>query len=169
MVDILLERARDQNAYTRSKVLQTWSELCEQSAVSIGHWNLVASIAAGRLEDKGAIVRKSALHLLSTLLHYNPFGSSLRSAPFEGTLEQYKQKLEGMELVNPSADAEGAPELRIEGLEVDAGRRPNKDRGHLNELQDSDAFSLRYPETQYDDSQPSQVTCICLISDTVHV
>ncbi|XAR69601.1 hypothetical protein NMG60_11001254 [Bertholletia excelsa] len=93
MLEILLERCRDVSAYTRSRVLQVWAELCEEHAISIGLWIEVASIAAGRLEDKSAIVRKSALNLLIMMLQHNPFGPQLRIASFEATLEQYKKKL----------------------------------------------------------------------------
>ncbi|ERN16221.1 hypothetical protein AMTRI_Chr01g129540 [Amborella trichopoda] len=96
MLEILLERCRDVSAYTRSRVLQVWAELCEERAVSIGLWNEVTEIAAGRLEDKSAFVRKSALNLLITMLQYNPFGPQLRTSSFEGTLEKYKQKLQEM-------------------------------------------------------------------------
>lgn len=54
MLEILLERCRDVSAYTRSRVLQVWAELCEEHSVSIGLWNEVAAVAAGRLEDKSA-------------------------------------------------------------------------------------------------------------------
>ncbi|XP_022158546.1 condensin complex subunit 1 [Momordica charantia] len=97
MLEILLERCRDVSAYTRSRVLQVWAELCEEHSVSIGLWNEVAAIAAGRLEDKSAIVRKSALQLLITMLQHNPFGPQLRLASFEATLEQYKKKLDELE------------------------------------------------------------------------
>lgn len=93
MLEILLERCRDISAYTRGRVLQIWAELCEEHSVSIGLWNEVAAVAAGRLEDKSAIVRKSALNLLIMMLQHNPFGPQLRIAPFEATLEQYKRKL----------------------------------------------------------------------------
>ncbi|CAN4109193.1 unnamed protein product [Withania somnifera] len=93
MLEILLERCRDVSAYTRSRVLQVWAELCEEHSISIGMWNEVAEVAAGRLEDKSAIVRKSALNLLISMLQHNPFGPQLRAASFEATLEQYKKKL----------------------------------------------------------------------------
>lgn len=93
MLQILLERCRDVSAYTRSRVLQVWTELCEEHNVSIGLWNEVAEIAAGRLEDKSALVRKNALILLVVMLQHNPFGPQLRLASFEATLEQYKRKL----------------------------------------------------------------------------
>ncbi|AEE79606.1 binding protein [Arabidopsis thaliana] len=97
MLEILLERCRDVSAYTRSRVLQVWAELCEEHSVSIGLWNEVASLSAGRLEDKSAIVRKSALNLLIMMLQHNPFGPQLRIASFEATLEQYKRKLNELE------------------------------------------------------------------------
>ncbi|KAF0907364.1 hypothetical protein E2562_015859 [Oryza meyeriana var. granulata] len=104
MLEILIERCRDVSAYTRSRVLQVWAELCEENAISIGLWNEVASVASGRLEDKSAIVRKSALQLLITMLQHNPFGPQLRTATFEATLEKYKEKLEGMEPPSPEKD-----------------------------------------------------------------
>ncbi|XP_027364340.1 condensin complex subunit 1 [Abrus precatorius] len=97
MLEILLERCRDVSAYTRSRVLQVWAELCEEHSISIGLWNKVAEVAAGRLEDKGAMVRKSALSLLIMMLQHNPFGPQLRIASFEATLDQYRKKLKELE------------------------------------------------------------------------
>lgn len=109
MMEILLERCRDVSAYTRSRVLQVWAELCEEHSVSIGLWNEVASISAGRLEDKSAIVRKSALNLLITMLQHNPFGPQLRIASFEATLEQYKRKLNELDTSLPTEDTSKEP------------------------------------------------------------
>ncbi|XP_047172089.1 condensin-1 complex subunit CAP-D2 isoform X2 [Vigna umbellata] len=109
MLDILLERCRDVSAYTRSRVLQVWAELCEEHSISIGLWNEVAEVAAGRLEDKSAMVRKSALNLLIMMLQHNPFGPQLRVASFEATLDQYKMKLKELEPsegAEPSSDAD---------------------------------------------------------------
>ncbi|KAL2895885.1 Condensin complex subunit 1 [Bienertia sinuspersici] len=110
MLEILLERCRDVSAYTRSRVLQVWSELCEEHSVPIGLWNEVATVAAGRLEDKSAIVRKSALNLLIVMLQHNPFGPQLRMSSFEATLDKYKNKLSALQ---PEAhgenDVDGAP------------------------------------------------------------
>ncbi|KAH7667151.1 Condensin subunit 1/Condensin-2 complex subunit D3 protein [Dioscorea alata] len=107
MLEILIERCRDVSAYTRSRVLQVWAELCEEHAVSIGLWNEVASVASGRLEDKSAMVRKSALNLLISMLQHNPFGPQLRVAAFEATLEKYKEKLCQMEPSAISEDGNG--------------------------------------------------------------
>ncbi|XP_050228689.1 condensin-1 complex subunit CAP-D2 [Mercurialis annua] len=97
MLEILLERCRDVAAFTRSRVLQVWAELCEEHSVSIGLWNELAAVAAGRLEDKTAMVRKASLNLLIMMLQHNPFGPQLRIASFEATLEQYKKKLNELE------------------------------------------------------------------------
>lgn len=149
MVDILLERARDKSSYTRSKVLQTWAHLCVESVVSIGHWNLVARVAAGRLEDKGAIVRKSALQLLTTLLQYNPFGPSLRTGPFEATLEQYKEKLREMESTSATTD-EAETHLAESEDVVGEDRSTPSDDGNADLVAGT-------PDTQYDHIDSSQV------------
>lgn len=112
MLEILLERCRDVSAYTRSRVLQVWAELCEEHSVSIGLWNEVAAVAAGRLEDKSAIVRKAALNLLIMMLQHNPFGPQLRIASFQATLEQYNKKLNELE---PDKSAESV----LDGLQSD--------------------------------------------------
>ncbi|KAL6010046.1 Condensin-1 complex subunit CAP-D2 [Asimina triloba] len=138
MLDILLERCRDVSAYTRSKVLQIWAELCEEHAVSIGLWNEVASVASGRLEDKSAFVRKAALNLLIMMLQHNPFGPQLRIASFEATLEKYKEKLREME---PTASSESV----LDGIPSDndtCGADGEIDQTEVNaEEQDSIADS----------------------------
>ncbi|KAJ8760176.1 hypothetical protein K2173_011032 [Erythroxylum novogranatense] len=112
MLEILLERCRDVSAYTRSRVLQVWAEQCEEHSVPIGLWNEVAAVAAGRLEDKSAMVRKAALNLLIIMLQHNPFGPQLRTSSFEATLDQYRKKLSELE---PEKVAESV----IDGLPSD--------------------------------------------------
>lgn len=124
MLEILLERCRDVSAYTRSRVLQVWAELCEEHSVSVGLWNEVAAVAAGRLEDKSAIVRKSSLNLLITMLQHNPFGPQLRAASFEATLDQYKKRLNELE-------PKSASESVLDGLSSD-GEISNGD-GEIHE------------------------------------
>ncbi|KAJ4896045.1 Condensin complex subunit 1 [Raphanus sativus] len=141
MLEILLERCRDVSAYTRSRVLQVWAELCEGHSVSIGLWNEVASITAGRLEDKSAIVRKSALSLLITMLQHNPFGPQLRIASFEATLEQYKRKLNELEPNRPTEDSSKEPTSDVESCngdgEIDDLQPEVTSNTHLDSLPDS--------------------------------
>ena len=55
---------------------------------------LCVCVCVGRLEDKAAIVRKSALQLLSKLLCFNPFGQFLPLDQLVASLDQYKAKLQ---------------------------------------------------------------------------
>nr|XP_043621850.1 condensin complex subunit 1 [Erigeron canadensis] len=157
MLEILLERARDVSAYTRSRVLQVWVELCEEHSVSIGLWNEVAVVAAGRLEDKSAVVRKSALNLLIMMLQHNPFGPQLRIASFEATLKQYTKKLNELE---PNGSEESA--LEVSPLDSDTrnedGELVEDNAGALKEQHDSLTDSCMPNEdeqsTQTDSSVP---------------
>ncbi|XP_057487227.1 condensin-1 complex subunit CAP-D2 isoform X2 [Actinidia eriantha] len=144
MLEILVERCRDVSAYTRSRVLQVWAELCEEHSISIGLWNEVATVAAGRLEDKSAIVRKSALNLLIMMLQHNPFGPQLRIASFEATLEQYKKKLKELE---PNS----ASESILDGISSD-NDTCNGD-GEVDNV-DAEVVSKEHPESLTDSCLP---------------
>ncbi|CAI5530206.1 unnamed protein product, partial [Closterium sp. Naga37s-1] len=110
LLAVLMERARDQSAHVRSRVMQAWAWLCGEKAVPLGHWNAVAELAVGRLEDKSSLVRKNALQLLGEMLHQNPFGPSLRVAPFEVTLEKARVELAAMEESRRRAEQQEARE-----------------------------------------------------------
>lgn len=49
LLNTLVERVRDQNAYTRARVLQTWMYLAERKALTLGHWVCVTQLAVGTL------------------------------------------------------------------------------------------------------------------------
>ncbi|XP_024390641.1 condensin-1 complex subunit CAP-D2 isoform X6 [Physcomitrium patens] len=149
MIDILLDRARDKSSYTRSKVLQTWAKLCVESAISIGHWNSVVQVAVGRLEDKAAIVRKSALQLLTTLLQFNPFGPSLRISQFEYTIQQFKEKLKEMTSIYVNLN-EADPHL------VEPENRVGVNRDEASEEVNGDQVEGT-PNSQFDHTDPSQI------------
>ncbi|XVF56261.1 hypothetical protein PTKIN_Ptkin06aG0105000 [Pterospermum kingtungense] len=138
MLEILLERCRDVSAYTRSRVLQVWAELCEEHSISIGLWNEVAAVAAGRLEDKSAIVRKSALNLLIMMLQHNPFGPQLRIASFQATLEQYKKKLTELEPDKFSEGVKGGAPSNTDSFSGDG----EVDNGNAEEVTNHQPESL---------------------------
>jgi condensin complex subunit 1 len=106
LLDVLLERVRDVNSFTRTRVLQTWTYLCEENQVHLGLFNRVTEIATGRLEDKASNVRRAALQLLSTLIVCNPFAPDLRVAPYESTLRTFQEKLDKAEEENRPSDEE---------------------------------------------------------------
>ncbi len=127
LLDILCERIRDQSSFTRKAVLQTWAYLAENRAVPLGHWQVVTSIAVGRLEDKSSLVRKEALRLLGCLMLHNPFGPALPVDRFDASLGVHKAMLEAVmppdapvdtmtETVNVEEEKEDADE---EAMEVD--------------------------------------------------
>lgn len=90
LFEILIDRAlRDVNAFTRSKALQTWAFLAESRAIPHKIFPTIAEVAAARLEDKTAAVRKSAAQLLCTLLEFNPYEKSLALSHFQAQLEKY--------------------------------------------------------------------------------
>lgn len=49
LVEILVERVRDSNSYTRAHVMQTWEALAENNAIPIGHFVTAAQLAIGML------------------------------------------------------------------------------------------------------------------------
>lgn len=87
LLDVLLERSqRDINAFTRSKALQTWIALVANKAVPNQLFSVLANMAASRLDDKAAAVRKYAAQLMVNLMEHNPFGPALRLSHFKGKL-----------------------------------------------------------------------------------
>jgi len=102
LLDVLVERTRDQSSFTRKAVLATWAALSEQRAVPLGHWSTVTEIAIGRLEDKSSLVRKEAMRLLQALMLHNPFGPSLPVDRFAATLGTHKDMLD--QLFPPEED-----------------------------------------------------------------
>ena len=107
LLDILCERTRDQSSYTRKAVLQTWQYLAENRAIPLGHWQVVTSVATGRLEDKSSLVRKEAMRLMGCLMLHNPFGPSLPLDKFVASLEIHSAMLEH---VMPQVDMPAATE-----------------------------------------------------------
>ncbi|QDZ24827.1 subunit 1 of condensin complex [Chloropicon primus] len=137
---ILVERVFDVSAFTRSKTLQSWSYLCQHKAIPIGYWNYIAEIAIGRLEDKAALVRKSAMQLLSTMLQYNPFAPCLPVTKFELSLQEYQEKLESAKKEKKSPKEDEGGEQAQESEEAAANGEDGKDE---DEGADPELASLR--------------------------
>lgn len=54
LLDTLVDRARDVNAFTRARVLQTWAHLAERKVIPLGHWICVTGIAVGEWHSQGS-------------------------------------------------------------------------------------------------------------------
>ena len=94
LLGILEERIQDINAYTRSKVIQCWSYLCEEKAIPLNILAKVVDFVTGRLYDKSAFVRKAAVHFLTSILESNPYGHELQLSVFKTKLEEHKKLLD---------------------------------------------------------------------------
>ena len=103
LLDLLVERAYDASAFTRARVLNAWAALADRGSLPLGHWLCVTRLACDRLEDRAALVRRAALHLLSALMLYNPFGPVLPAGSFDASLAQFEARLGEAE----AAGAEG--------------------------------------------------------------
>lgn len=120
-LDALVERVHDVSAFTRARVLNTWTQMAEQKAIPLSHWLIVCDLAIGRLSDKGGLVRKAAMNLIGTMLGFNPFAPELPTAAFAESLREYEAKLKEMEPItepeeNDEVEEKKIPE-RLEGIE----------------------------------------------------
>ena len=88
MLNMLVERTHDINAFVRAAVLKVWISLLEREAVPVRRMANLGEIAVDRLFDKTAAVRKSAVSLLTALLENNPFSGNLNVAPFRTRLDE---------------------------------------------------------------------------------
>lgn len=94
LLDILIERIRDKISYTRVRVLQTWSYLCEERSIPLTLYTTLTEKCVQRIEDKSSFVRKSAIQLLANLMQYNPYASQLRLELFRTTYDKIKEQME---------------------------------------------------------------------------
>ena len=94
LLDVLMARAYDVHSLTRAAVLKAWLALVEGAAVPPERLRSVAVLAADRLRDKGALVRRAALALAKGLLEYNPFGGRADGAWFAGQVAAAEAWLE---------------------------------------------------------------------------
>ncbi|KAL9657457.1 hypothetical protein ABK040_016725 [Willaertia magna] len=119
LLGILEERVQDVNAYTRSKVIQCWSYLCEEKAIPLNVLPKVVDLVIGRLYDKSAFVRKAAVNFLKSILEFNPYGGDLRLTLFKEKLEEAKKYLESIPKLT-----ETEKEIQLESeREEEQGRR----------------------------------------------
>lgn len=73
----LLNHIMDVSGYTRAKVLQVWNHMKLENSVPLVWQNRVLKMAADRLDDKGTLVRKHAIHLVKAFLETNPFAAKV--------------------------------------------------------------------------------------------
>jgi hypothetical protein len=84
LLDVLVERAHDVHAFTRAAVLRSWITLAQATAIPLDRVPAATALAVDRLRDKGALVRRTAVQFLRSLLENNPFGPRVDPAVFAG-------------------------------------------------------------------------------------
>lgn len=80
----------DVNAHVRSKAVGLWTHIKNHDAVPVIWLSPVMKVVVGRLEDKSALVRKNAIHLMTSFLERNPFASKLSLEELE---KRYDEKI----------------------------------------------------------------------------
>lgn len=94
LLEILVERIMDKTSYTRVRVLQTWSYLCQERSIPLNMYVPLTNKCAHRVEDKSSFVRRAAIQLLTNLLLYNPYSSQLKMSTFKTSLQKINEQID---------------------------------------------------------------------------
>ena len=136
LLDILQERVYDTNAYTRAAAQRTFTQLVVGGRLPLSRVHAVAALAADRLRDRAAVVRKAAMQCISSLLERNPFGGTLDVAVYQGQLDVINAWLEEHGPAKPKQAARG-PAPIPEGDEDDGETDGETDAGGEEETKGS--------------------------------
>lgn len=83
----------DVNAHVRSKTIYLWTHMKNEGGVPLAWLAPVLKVVIGRLEDKSALVRKSAIQLIKSFLERNPFAAKLSLEELEKRYNEKHQEL----------------------------------------------------------------------------
>ncbi|KAG9309978.1 non-SMC mitotic condensation complex subunit 1-domain-containing protein [Chiua virens] len=124
LFDLLISRTLDLSSYVRSKVLATFSKLCDLRVPFPKQRLKITRHAVAMLEDKASTVRKSAVALLTKLIKTHPWGlmhgGPLNLEKWQGYYEEVSAKLDKLEAAVGKAverDEAGEESEREEGGE----------------------------------------------------
>lgn len=113
----------DINAHVRSKALFLWTHMKDENAVPIAWLSPVMKVTVGRLEDKSALVRKNAIHLIKSFLERNPFAAKLSIEELENRYEEKNKELSDFRAkINEEADK--MDEVNVKSNEILAEMKP---------------------------------------------
>ena len=153
LLDILQERVYDSNSYTRAATQRAFAMLVERGCLPLSRIQGVAALAADRLRDKAAGVRKAAMQLVCVLLECNPFGTTLDVSVYKTQLAAINEKLEALK---PSSDGEDS----ASGGEEESKGVDSVERAHLRQ-QEFCTAAIKFAE-QMNTSIPVRATCAAL-------
>lgn len=101
LFDLLTSRTLDLSSYVRSKVLATFSKLCDLRVPFPKQRLKITKHAVAMLEDKASTVRKSAVALLTKLVMTHPWGlmhgGPLNLEKWQGYYQEVATKLDKLE------------------------------------------------------------------------
>ncbi|KAG6377328.1 non-SMC mitotic condensation complex subunit 1-domain-containing protein [Boletus reticuloceps] len=101
LFDLLISRMLDLSSYVRSKVLATFSKLCDLRVPFPKQRLKITRHAVAMLEDKASTVRKSAVALLTKLVTTHPWGlmhgGPLNLEKWQGYYQEVATKLDKLE------------------------------------------------------------------------
>lgn len=145
LLDILSERVRDINSFTRAAVLRVWCTLLEKEAVPVNRIGSVAELGVDRLIDKTAVVRKSAIGLIICLLDYNPFSGDLNVEHYKSLKSELEKSIaDRMDIIKVSQlnqlDRRGSTVRDILN-ENDSGTEDGEDDGDDDANEDIAAYT----------------------------
>lgn len=97
LLNSVIERCLDVNAFVRSRALSTIGEVCRAGLLPAALLQSIWVLAQDRLRDKASIVRKKSLILLTDLIRSHPFhfdGGELNTEFFTERLSSISETLE---------------------------------------------------------------------------
>lgn len=166
LLDVLMERShRDIHAFTRSKALQTWITLVEARVVPNRLFPILADMAASRLDDKTAVVRKYATQLLGALLRNNPFGPALHKSHFQAKLAELGGEEPEMSEVSAEVSKESSADAQQEkassdqeegSSDVDKENDPSVDNGSQSTNVDGEIDAAPSSAEEENSEEPSK-------------
>ncbi|XP_030391299.1 condensin complex subunit 1 isoform X4 [Gopherus evgoodei] len=95
-LDTLQAHLCDVNGFVRSRVLQLFTRIVQRKALPLARFQVVVSLAVGRLQDRSVTVVKNAIQLLAAFLSNNPFSCKLSCTDLAEPLKKEIQKLQEM-------------------------------------------------------------------------
>ncbi|RHZ79040.1 hypothetical protein Glove_152g93 [Diversispora epigaea] len=109
--DLLEERFLDTSSYCRSKVLQTYSKLCDLKTKFPKRRQRLTDLVIKSLEDKAIQPRKHSIKLLTKLISTHPFGvihgGELSLKEWEDRLKKVEEELKSIQPPQEITDIEG--------------------------------------------------------------
>jgi condensin complex subunit 1 len=164
LLDILMERVRDINSFTRAAALRVWSTLLENEAIPVNRIGSVAEVGVDRLYDKTAVVRKGAIGLITCLLDYNPFSGDLNAEHYQ----ELKYKLESAlakrmdtiraSLTSANASSSSARRLSSSVLATQEGEDEGNEVDEKDDEGDDDTVAESEEEEEDDELEEEDMT-----------